>query len=152
MDNTKFGKYLIRDSYHSFESMGTEAFFVEPKDLNTDLHVAVHGICKPAIWGEGKEPHMHDFHQVLFFLSGDSSRVHEFDAEIDIYLGKGGDQEKHTITTPTVINIPPGLFHFPFNIKRVGKPFTFIEVMLSKKYEKISPKNVRYISNPGDLS
>jgi hypothetical protein len=151
MDDTKYGKYIIRDSYHNFESMNSEAFFVDPESLGAPLHVAFHGISEPIVFGEGKEPHRHDFHQILFFLGGDSSRIHEFDADIDVFLGRGEDQEKHTVTSPTVINLPPGVYHFPFYIKRVGKPITFIEMMLGQKYEKISPQNVRYITTPGDL-
>ncbi len=152
MDDSRYGKYIIRDSYHVFETMQTEAFNLSPAQLGTNLVVTTQGIYKPFIMGQFKEPHKHDFYQLLIFVGGDPTHVRDFGAEIEMYLGVGKDQEKHFITSPTAITVPPGLFHLPCNFKRVEKPIVFIEVMLTNNYEKISPTNVRYHSTPGDIS
>jgi len=51
--------------------------------------------------------------------------------------------EKHVITYPVAINVPPGVPHCPINIIRIDKPIVFIEVMLTGKYEKIAKDGSR---------
>lgn len=80
----------------------------------------------------GKEPHKHDFHQILCFVGGDPNNIRDFGAEIEVYLGE--EMEKHVITTNTAITIPPGLYHCPINFVKVDKPVVFLEVMLVDKY------------------
>jgi hypothetical protein len=77
-------------------------------------------------------PHKHDFHQFLCFVGSDPYDIRKFDAEIEIFLGEEG--EKHVITSPTVLHIPPGLVHCPINYKRVGKPVTHLDVYFAPEY------------------
>jgi hypothetical protein len=82
-----------------------------------------------------KEPHKHDFHQFFCFLGSDPEDIRKFDAEIEVYLGEEG--EKHVITTPTVLHVPPGLMHCPMEYKRVGKPVIHLDVFFAPRYERI---------------
>jgi hypothetical protein len=82
----------------------------------------------------GKEPHKHDFHQILCFIGGDPNNIRDFGAGIEVYLGE--EMEKHIITTNAALTIPPGLPHCPINFIRVDKPVVFLEVMLVGKYER----------------
>jgi hypothetical protein len=79
-----------------------------------------------------KEPHKHDFDQIVFFLGTNPQNDKEFDAEIEFYLGD--EQEKHIITTHTVVYIPKGLTHGPLNFKRIGKPVEFLDTILAATY------------------
>ena len=56
----------------------------------------------------------------------------EFDAEIEFTLG--AEKEKHIINGPTVVVVPPGMFHCPLNYVKVNKPFYCLEVMMTSKY------------------
>jgi hypothetical protein len=81
-------------------------------------------------------PHKHDFHQFFCFLGSDPLDIRKFDAEIEVYLGEEG--EKHTITTPTVLHIPPGLMHCPMEYKKVGQPVMHLDIYFAPKYERIA--------------
>jgi hypothetical protein len=56
----------------------------------------------------------------------------EFDAEVEFYFG--AEKEKFTITGPTIVVVPPGVFHFPLNFKEIKKPIYFLEVSLTSRY------------------
>ena len=81
------------------------------------------------------KPHRHDFHQFFCFLGSDPEDIRKFDAEIEVCLGEEG--EKHVITTPTVLHIPPGLMHCPMEYKRVTQPVIHLDVFFAPKYERI---------------
>lgn len=130
-DATKYGKYLIKDPYIKFYQ--TDSFTVGPDRLGCDCVITSQGFNKP-VMNVGKEPHKHDFHQILCFVGGDPNNIHDFGAEIEVCLGK--EMEKHLITTNTALTIPPGLYHCPINFLKVDKPVVFLEVMLVKKYSK----------------
>jgi hypothetical protein len=70
-------------------------------------------------------PHTHAGHEILCFVGSNPKDLTEFDAEIEI--GMGEEVEKYTITSPSVVSLPPGLVHGPLTFKRVGKPVFFIE-------------------------
>jgi len=134
-DKTKYGKYLIKDPYIKFYQ--TDSFTVSPEQLGCDCVITSQGFNKP-INNVGKEPHKHNFHQILCFVGGDPNNIRDFGAEIEVFLGE--EMEKHLITTNTAITIPPGLYHCPINFIKVDKPVVFLEVMLVRKYERETMK------------
>ncbi|NLE11409.1 MAG: hypothetical protein GX630_07855 [Actinobacteria bacterium] len=135
-DETKYGKYLIKDPYIKFYQ--TESFTVAPDKLGCDCIITSQGFTEP-VENVGKEPHKHDFHQILCFVGGDPANIRDFGAEIEVYLGE--EQEKHVITTNTAITIPPGLYHCPINFVKVDKPVVFLEVMLVDEYTSKAMKD-----------
>jgi len=71
-------------------------------------------------------PHFHDVEEYLIFLGGTYPNLFEFDADIEFTLGKVGvDAEVYHITKPTIIRVPPGVYHCPLNFKRVDHPIFF---------------------------
>ena len=42
--------------------------------------------------------------------------------------------EPHLINVPTVVTMTKGLYHGPIEIKKINKPFIFLEVMLTSGY------------------
>jgi mannose-6-phosphate isomerase-like protein (cupin superfamily) len=130
-DDGKYGKYIIEGPYIKFYQ--TDSFTVGPETLGCDCVITSQGFNKP-VMGVGKEPHKHDFHQILCFVGGDPNNIHDFGAEIEVCLGE--EMEKHLITTNAAITIPPGVYHCPINFLKVDKPVVFLEVMLVKKYKK----------------
>jgi hypothetical protein len=79
-----------------------------------------------------KEPHKHEFDQIVFFLGGNPKDIKDFGAEVEYFLGEEG--EKYVITAPTQIYIPKGLVHGPLTFKRIDKPIEFIDIVLAPKY------------------
>jgi hypothetical protein len=75
------------------------------------------------------EAHKHDFDQIIFFMGGNPENVADFDAEVEMYFGE--NKSKSVITYPACVYMPSGLMHGPLNIKKVNKPFMFIDITLS---------------------
>ena len=73
------------------------------------------------------EAHSHDFDQLLLFFGGDPANIGEFGGEVVIYL----DGKKSVITYPASVFIPKGVMHGPLDIRKVKKPFMFIDITFS---------------------
>jgi hypothetical protein len=76
--------------------------------------------------------HKHNFTEFFFFFGSNPMDMKEFDAEVEFSFGP--EREKHVITGPTVVVIPPGVYHCPLNYAKVGKPFYCLEAFLTSKY------------------
>jgi hypothetical protein len=73
--------------------------------------------------------HYHTFiHQRHIYLGSNPTDIEDFDADIELWLGK--EREKHVIDTCAVNHMVPGLVHLGDEIRRVGKPFLSIGVMV----------------------
>lgn len=73
------------------------------------------------------EAHKHDFDQLLLFFGGDPLNIGEFGGEAEIYL----EGRKNIITYPASVFIPAGVMHCPLDIRKVNKPFMFIDITFS---------------------
>jgi hypothetical protein len=78
--------------------------------------------------------HSHDFHELLCFIGGNPENINDLGAEISICLGD--ELEEYIITSATVVSIPPGLKHCPLVVKKITKPFVFLEVSTTKGYSQ----------------
>src|SRR4030067_286138 len=134
MANTKYGKYIIREPFKK----GRNEEVIEPR-LN--LEGARHGgganitlsrswITQPFLMI--KEPHTHDYDQFLIFAGGNPMDVRDFGAEVEFSLGKEG--EKNIINTPTLVHIPPGIWHGPLRFTRIDRPIEFLDIFLAPEY------------------
>ena len=70
------------------------------------------------------------FHQgvdeYLVFIGADFMNVFDWDAEIELWIGEHPDKmEKLVITKPSIVRIPPTLWHCPINFKVINKPIMF---------------------------
>ena len=74
-----------------------------------------------------EESHSHAFDQLILFFGGDPMNIGEFDGEVEFGLG----EELHSITAASLVFIPGRVMHGPLNVKRVGKPFMFIDITFS---------------------
>jgi len=108
------------------------------------LAVGFARITKPDIIGYPGHKHPHD---QWVYLIGESTNFADFDADIEIRLGK----KIVKINYPCYIFIPKNVMHCPLEIKRVGKPFIFIDARITNeasvrptKVAKITP--VKYIA------
>ncbi|MHB8104393.1 MAG: hypothetical protein ACYDG5_02515 [Dehalococcoidales bacterium] len=103
-------------------------------------------ITKPVCMGSPTHKHPHD---QWIYLIGDSDNFAEFDADIEMTLGK----KVVKINYPCYVFIPKNVMHCPLDVKRVGKPFIFIDARISEE-ASVRPKTlkkhaaIKYIANP----
>lgn len=71
-------------------------------------------------WHNGRDPHVHPYPEVQFYVGLDTANVNYLGAEVDVCLGK--EQETYTFAEPTVIVIPAGVPHGPAITKRIYSP------------------------------
>ena len=66
-------------------------------------------------------------------MGGTFPNVFDFDASIEFYIGRvGDDAELFTITKPTVIRLPAGVYHCPLNFRKINKPVFFQAAILEE--------------------
>jgi hypothetical protein len=99
-----------------------------PAGARMNLGISV--IRKPYMFHE--PTHKHSFTEFFFFFGSNPMDMNEFDAEVEFSFGK--EREKHVITGPAIVTIPPGVYHCPLNYARVGKPFYCLEAFMTSKY------------------
>jgi hypothetical protein len=94
------------------------------------LTMGITAVRKPYMFHE--PTHKHQFTEFFVFMGSNPLNMNEFDADIEFTFGS--EKEKHVINSPTIVTIPPGVYHCPLNYVRVGKPFYCLEVFLTPKY------------------
>ena len=83
-------------------------------------------------------PHRHEVDEYLIFLGGTYPNLFDFDAEIELTIGKiGEDAEVFTITKPTIVRIPANVYHCPLNFKKVNKPVFFQAALMQDMFSSI---------------
>lgn len=99
------------------------------------------------------EIHMHHaVEEYLFFTGADIAKFFEFDAEIEISLGPDPEHlETYTITEPTVVRIPAGVWHGPIVVKRIGAPINFEPFYPNGNYGRVIYRDGQYIYKGNDL-
>jgi len=131
MAPTKYGKYLFKAPIRTTR-MGPPlpSLNFRAAEYGVEASWILVPVFKPIIMHE--IPLKHDFPQFLCILGSNPRNLAEFDAEIEMSLGEEG--EKHTITSPTIIYISPGLVHCPLHYKRVGKPVFHLDIFFAPEY------------------
>ena len=120
----KFGKYSI---------------ISHDGELNANVSIGYHCITDTNYAHEG--PHSHDFHELLCFFGGDPMDFSDLGGEVLMCLGE--EQEKHIITSPSIVSIPPGLIHCPLRVTKCDKPIAFLEISLTGKFDSSEMKERR---------
>lgn len=90
----------------------------------------------------GYPSHKHPFDQWVYLI-GDSNNFSDFDADVEFTLG----DEILKINYPCYIFIPKETMHCPLDIKRVGKPFIFIDASITQE-ASVRPEKIAKISRP----
>ncbi len=85
-------------------------------------------------------PHTHHCaDEYLLLATADITNFFNFDAEIEIWLGDDPNNlELYTLTEPTIIRVPPKLYHCPIYFKRIGTPVLFSAIYLDGDWSKIN--------------
>jgi len=127
--NMKHGKYI--HELNTVKSKHPQVEYPMPlvqgePDLNgADFSIGIAYITKPVVMGG--DPHSHDFDQVLFFIGADLKNAKDFNAELEMYL----EDKFEPINFASFVHVPAGTMHGTVNVKKVNKPFVFIDVTLA---------------------
>ena len=104
-------------------------------------------ITKPVCMGSPTHKHQHD---QWIYLIGEADSFDKLDADIEMTLGK----KVVKINYPCYVFIPKNVMHCPLDVKRVGKPFIFIDARVTEEASvrpTTPPKKhpvIKYIANP----
>jgi hypothetical protein len=130
MAKSKFEKYVLRNPYQSVFKL--ESVAAHDNELNCGMIMAYQPVDEAFLMPP--KTHKHDYTQVLCFLGTNPLNVREFDADVELTMGQEG--EIVTINSPSLVNIPAGVYHCPLNFKRIGKPIVFMEINLTSSYQR----------------
>lgn len=151
----KFDKFVyhFKPEYHDDERfLNPRTGFRGVDELEESRLFTVLDIVQKAC--EIGEPHMHHaVEEYIYFTGADITHFFEFDTEIEFFMGDDPDHmESYTITEPTVIRIPPNVWHGPVKFKRVGAPVNFMPFYPSGNYGRIVRDSAgNYIYKGNDL-
>ncbi|HSW57205.1 MAG TPA: hypothetical protein VLH15_02260 [Dehalococcoidales bacterium] len=81
-----------------------------------------------------EEPHVHDFEEVIGFISSDPDNPKELGAVMEINLG----DEIHYLTQSCLVHIPAGMKHCPLTFKEVRRPVFFFTLAPISQYGRTS--------------
>jgi hypothetical protein len=126
----KYGKYFIQEPVEIGKFAPCMRYSSDFPDTN--FTIRLHFIDGP--WLMEDKPHAHDFDQFSCFIGGNPRDIRDFGAEVEFFIGE--EQEKHVITTTTILYIPRGLIHAPLHFKKVARPIIFINIPQTSIYSK----------------
>lgn len=74
-----------------------------------------------------EEPHFHQgVDEYIFFVGANPENIFDFDCEIEMFMGDDPDHmESKIITKPTVVRLPPTVWHCPIKFRKMNKPLMF---------------------------
>jgi hypothetical protein len=82
-------------------------------------------------WHAGRDPHVHPYPEVQYFVGLDSANVNYLGSEVEVCMGE--EQETYSFAEPTALIIPAGVPHGPINTRRIYSPkgYGCVTAMLS---------------------
>jgi hypothetical protein len=128
--NRFFTRGVVRDNKWGGEgiSLSTVPEHLIPAGARMSLGISV--VRKPYMFHD--ITHKHRFWEFFFFFGSNPMDLNEFDADVEFTFGE--EREKHAISSPAIVALPPGVYHCPLNYARVGKPIYCLEAFLTSKY------------------
>ena len=128
--DTDSAQYIITaDLYREIDHYTGTSLVAHNGELKAPVSMGYHCIAKPISFDK---PHSHNFEEILCFMGGNPIDITDFDAIVEYTIG----DEKHIITQPACVSMPPGQVHCPISIKNVSveKPIVFLEISLAQEY------------------
>ncbi len=131
---TNYKRYVIKDVV-SANKWGGEGISLSKVPDNlvpaaAKLSLGITLVRKPYMFHD--VTHKHEFTEFFYFFGSNPMDMKEFDAEVELSFGE--EREKHVITGPTIVAIPPGVYHCPLNFKKINKPIYCLEAFLTSSY------------------
>ena len=88
----------------------------------------------------GHGPHSHPVPEVLVAIGSDPEHPEDLGAEFEMFMGE--EMEKHIINKSTMIFIPENTVHCPFTIKKVTRPFLFMQAHYGPKLAETARRDL----------
>ena len=134
MTELKYEKYItkgvIGENKWGGEGIGLSQVPAHIIPAGAKITLALSVVRTPYMFHE--PTHKHNFTEFFFLFGTNPMDMKEFDADVEFSFGE--EREKHVISEPAIIVIPPGVYHCPLNYARVGKPIYCLEAFLASKY------------------
>ncbi len=135
---TNYGRYVVRDVVAG-NKWGGEGMSLRraPQDLipiGAKLNLGITLVRKPYLFHE--PVHKHAFTEFFYFFGSNPMDMNEFGGEVEFSFGE--EREKHIITGPTIVAIPPGVYHCPLKFSKIDKPIYCLEAFLTSNYSAIN--------------
>ncbi|MDR3209767.1 MAG: hypothetical protein LBT36_03985 [Oscillospiraceae bacterium] len=137
--------FTIPQEWHSWYGFASPRGFFRGTTMMEKAHLYMDftAVTKDLVM---EVPHVHHAVDEYIVLTGaDMNNFFDFDAEVDIWLGDDPERmEMFTITQPTIIRIPPKLYHCPLNFRNINesKPIVFSAIYCDGDWSKISPRKL----------
>jgi uncharacterized RmlC-like cupin family protein len=125
-----FTKGVVRDNKWGGEGIGLSQVPAHIIPAGARISLALTAVRKPYMFHDAT--HKHNFTEFFFFLGSNPMDMNEFDAEVEFSFGE--EREKHVITSPSIITVPPGVYHCPLNYAKINKPIYCLEAFLTSGY------------------
>jgi hypothetical protein len=84
-------------------------------------------------------PHKHSYEEIFLFLGTDPQDTGKLGAEVEFWLGEGGDMEKVVFTTSSAVYVAPGVAHFPQIWRNVQRPVMTMVIMPTTGERDLEP-------------
>jgi len=107
-----------------------------------------------------EDAHMHQGEEYIFFLGGENGAdglidVFDFRGKIEFYIGSDPDHmEVHWLDKPTIVRLPPNVWHSPINFTDVHGKIQFMATWLNGTWGTITrrelPDGKKYYNYMGD--
>ena len=77
------------------------------------------------------QPHTHEADEIIGFFGSDPTDPYDLGGEVEIWL----EDDRHAITSSTLIFVPAGMKHCPLILKRVDRPIFHFTIVANGTYE-----------------
>ncbi|MDM7994785.1 MAG: hypothetical protein QUT30_03765 [Acidobacteriota bacterium] len=149
MAKKKYGKYIIKEPLEKGSSAPSLHICAEKGCVGAQFNgfpveVQLLTITKPMAFPH--PTHAHDADEIFFIFGSNPKNYYDFDAEIEIHLGK--EKEKHIVNSTSIVYVPKGLMHSPIAITKVNKPFQWMHVLFTPKYDMTVGDVTQHPSHP----
>lgn len=125
-----FTKGVVRDNKWGGESISLNQVPAHIVPAGAKMSLVLTSVRKPYMFHD--TTHKHNFTEFFIFFGSNPMDMNEFDAEVEFSFGE--EREKHIITSPSIITVPPGVYHCPLNYAKIDKPFYCLEAFLTSGY------------------
>lgn len=133
-DGTKYGKYILLAP--ELEQLRTDKRGMPVQGLSSmDVPEATMSINAGRMPPPGPMPardwtEKHEFPEILCHIGNHPDDPLDLGAEAELYLGKGSWYEKYLINKSTMVYLPTGFWHCPWQIKKIHRSMTWLGVKI----------------------
>ncbi len=140
MTESKYGKYIVRELKipeskqkvaEFYATYARRVLWMDEDVVEGSFHMNTSWFLKASTTTEDV-PHTHDSDEIIAFFGSDPDNPYDLGGEVEIWL----EDEKHILTTSSLIFVPRGMKHCPLILNRVDRPIFHFTVVTEGQYIK----------------